>query len=66
MEVVGNPLRLSATPARPPGPAPVLDQRTDAVLERWLGVSVAQRQALRAGGVIGARPANGDLDGRQG
>ncbi|WP_200841014.1 CaiB/BaiF CoA transferase family protein, partial [Geminicoccus flavidas] len=51
--LLGNPLRLSATPVRYEKGPPVLGQDTDAVLAEYLALSADELAELRAGGVIG-------------
>jgi len=55
MRIVGNPMHMSATPAQPPRPAPLLDQHTDQVLAEVLGYDAARLARMREAGIIGAR-----------
>ncbi|MCW5889444.1 MAG: CoA transferase [bacterium] len=52
VRVDGPGFRLSATPAAPRGPGPLLGEHTDAVLARVLGLDAATIAALRAAGVV--------------
>ena len=52
MLVVGNPIKLSATPERAPRRWPTLGQHTDAVLHAELGLSDDDLRALRANKVV--------------
>ena len=52
-ETVASPLRLSETPARPAGPAPVLGQHTDEVLRTVLRYDEGRIAALRRSGAVG-------------
>ena len=52
-ETVGSPIKMSATPVRQAGPAPLLGQHTDDVLADVLGYDPARIATLREGGVIG-------------
>jgi crotonobetainyl-CoA:carnitine CoA-transferase CaiB-like acyl-CoA transferase len=51
VKVVASPMKLSATPPQPRRAPPLLGQHTDEVLAA-LGLDAAERQALRARGVI--------------
>jgi crotonobetainyl-CoA:carnitine CoA-transferase CaiB-like acyl-CoA transferase len=53
VRTVGSAIHLSETPPHPPGPAPLLDQHTDAVLRDVLGLGAAEIAALRGQGAIG-------------
>ena len=53
MLVVGNPIKLSGTPERPPRRWPTLGEHTDAVLRDELGLRDDDLRALRGKGVIG-------------
>ncbi len=53
LHVVGNPVKLSRSAPRPVERWPTLGQHTDAVLERELGLTAPEREALREKGVIG-------------
>ncbi|HZN27060.1 MAG TPA: CoA transferase [Burkholderiales bacterium] len=56
VRVVRSPVRLSATPARPPTPSPVHGQHTHEVLREVLGLPQDEIAKLEAAGVIaGAR-----------
>ncbi|HZR81134.1 MAG TPA: CoA transferase [Candidatus Binatia bacterium] len=57
MLVAGNPIKLSATPERPPKRWPTLGQHTDDVLARELGMRDDELRGLRERGVIGGGPA---------
>jgi CoA:oxalate CoA-transferase len=50
--VPGPPLKFSATPPRAVSAAPELGEHTDDVLSGWLGLGAADRQRLRADGII--------------
>ncbi len=52
LKTVASPLRLSATPVRSPGPAPLLGAHTEEVLLQYLGMGVEEVAALRESGVI--------------
>ena len=52
----GQPVRMSATPARVHRPAPCLGQHNDQVLRDLLGLSADELDVLREKGVIGDRP----------
>lgn len=54
--IVGFPTRLSRTPASYRAAPPYLGQQTDAVLTQRLGLDEATLEALKTGGIIGARP----------
>lgn len=51
--LIGNPLKLSATPVDLGRPPPALGADRDAVLESWLGLDASARDALAARGVFG-------------
>lgn len=50
--LVGNPIRLSASPVEYRYAPPLLGQHTEQVLSDWLGMSVSELQGLRGDGVI--------------
>ncbi len=52
-ETVGSPIKMSGTPPKPAGPAPLLGQHTDEVLGDVLGYDTGKIARLRQGGVIG-------------
>jgi crotonobetainyl-CoA:carnitine CoA-transferase CaiB-like acyl-CoA transferase len=52
IEVVANPVRLSATPVDYRIPPPLLGEHTEAVLGRLLGMGAAEVAALREKGVV--------------
>jgi formyl-CoA transferase len=52
----GIPVKFGGTPARVQGPPPLLGEHTDEVLQGILGLDDAAVAALRAQGVVGARP----------
>lgn len=52
VRVVGNPVRMSKTPARKPTPSPALGEHTREVLREFLGLSAAEIAALEAAGVV--------------
>ena len=52
----GQPVRMSATPARLHRPAPCLGQHNDQVLQGLLGLSADELDVLREKGVIGNQP----------
>ena len=56
VHVVRSPVRLSQTPAREPGPSPVLGEHTREVLGGMLGLKDAEIDALAAAGVFGKPP----------
>lgn len=51
--LLGNPIKMSATPPAYAHPPPFLGQHTDAVLAELLAVDAAERERLRRAGVIG-------------
>jgi crotonobetainyl-CoA:carnitine CoA-transferase CaiB-like acyl-CoA transferase len=53
VQMVGVPVKLSATPGRVREPAPMLGQHTDEVLRHYLKLDEAAITALRAAGAIG-------------
>ncbi|MFM7143380.1 MAG: CaiB/BaiF CoA transferase family protein [Alphaproteobacteria bacterium] len=53
MLVVGNPIKLSGTPERPPRRWPTLGEHTDALLRDELGLRDDDLRTLRGKGVIG-------------
>jgi formyl-CoA transferase len=53
MLVVGNPIKLSGTPERPPRRWPTLGEHTDRVLRTELGLDESAVRGLRERGVIG-------------
>ncbi|MCU0889327.1 MAG: CoA transferase, partial [Rubritepida sp.] len=52
VQVIANPVKLSATPPDHRSPPPVLGQHTEAVLSDLLGLSAGEITALREGGVL--------------
>ncbi|MCZ6874077.1 MAG: CoA transferase [bacterium] len=52
IKTVASPMRLSATPVRPPSPAPLLSQHTETVLRQQLGLDEEALAALRTVGAI--------------
>jgi crotonobetainyl-CoA:carnitine CoA-transferase CaiB-like acyl-CoA transferase len=52
VELIGNPLKLSASPVGYRQPPPLLGQHTDEVLEEWLGLAADHLAALRANEAI--------------
>lgn len=52
VDLIGNPIKMSATPVDYRQPPPTLGEHTDAVLEEVLGLDAAERQALRNDGII--------------
>jgi crotonobetainyl-CoA:carnitine CoA-transferase CaiB-like acyl-CoA transferase len=63
IDVVGPPVRLSATPGRVVAPAPLLGEHTDEVLRERLGLAGDQIAGLRERGAIGAaHPAGASSD----
>jgi crotonobetainyl-CoA:carnitine CoA-transferase CaiB-like acyl-CoA transferase len=52
VRVVGSPVRMSATPAREPGPSPVHGQHTEEVLREVLAMSADEIRRLAAAGVV--------------
>ena len=50
--VIGAPQHFSSTPAGIPGPAPLLGQHTDYVVQELLGLSAAEAQRLGEEGVL--------------
>ena len=57
VQMVGVPVKLSATPGRVREPAPMLGQHTDEVLRHYLKLDEAAITALRAAGAIGKKRA---------
>lgn len=53
VEIPGNPVKMSQTPAEEFSPPPLAGQNTDAVLQEFLKLSEPQIAALRANGVLG-------------
>jgi len=53
MAVVGNPMRLSATPVQYRHGAPRLGEHAQAVLQDWLGAGAEEIARLRAAGALG-------------
>jgi len=54
MRAVGNPVRLSKTPAQMRTPAPLLGEHTHEVLKDVLGMSATEIGTLQAKGVVAA------------
>ncbi len=52
IHVVGNPVKLSGSPEPPAERWPTLGRDTDEILERDLGMTPAERAALREQGAI--------------
>jgi crotonobetainyl-CoA:carnitine CoA-transferase CaiB-like acyl-CoA transferase len=52
VDLVGNPIRMSATPVADRRAPPALGEHTDEVLADWLGLSRDAAAALRASGVV--------------
>jgi len=52
LTVVQSPVRLSTQPVPTPGRPHELGEDSDAVLQRWLGLSADEVQAWRAAGVV--------------
>ena len=52
VDLIGNPIKLSATPVSYRRAPPTLGQHTDEVLEEWLGLGADERQQLHDNGVI--------------
>jgi crotonobetainyl-CoA:carnitine CoA-transferase CaiB-like acyl-CoA transferase len=52
INVLGSPLKLSATPSSVREAPPTLGQHTEAVLSRDLGLSQQEIEGFRAAGVI--------------
>lgn len=52
VELIGNPLRFSASAVGYRRPPPLLGQHTNEVLEEWLGLTEERRAVLRSDGVI--------------
>ena len=48
MRVLGNPIKMSGTPAAPQGPAPKLGEHTEQILLDVLGLTPEAVRALRA------------------
>ena len=57
VQMVGVPVKLSATPGRVREPAPMLGQHTDEVLRQYLKLDEAAITALREAGAIGKKRA---------
>jgi len=53
VRLIGNPIKMSETPVSYRHAPPVLGEYTDQVLEEMLGMDAAERETLRAAGVIG-------------
>jgi crotonobetainyl-CoA:carnitine CoA-transferase CaiB-like acyl-CoA transferase len=53
VQMVGVPVKLSATPGQVREPAPLLGQHTDEVLQHYLGLEAAAIATLRSAGAIG-------------
>ena len=53
VSLIGNPLKMSETPVSYRHAPPVLGEHTDAVLEEILEIGEAERNTLRAAGIIG-------------
>ena len=51
-ETVGSPIKMSGTPVRQAGPAPLLCEHTDEVLADVLGYDAAKIAALRESGTV--------------
>jgi crotonobetainyl-CoA:carnitine CoA-transferase CaiB-like acyl-CoA transferase len=58
VQMVGVPVKLSATPGRVREPAPMLGQHTDEVLRHYLKLDEAAITALREAGAIGEKRAH--------
>jgi len=52
VDLIGNPLKFSGTPVSYRTPPPALGQHTDDILEDMLGLDAAERERLKASGVI--------------
>ena len=52
VDLIGNPIKLSATPVSYRRAPPTLGQHTDEVLEEWLGLGADERRQLHDSGVI--------------
>lgn len=52
VDLIGNPLKLSGTPASYRRPPPMLGEHTDELLSEVLGLDAAERDTLRSNGVI--------------
>ena len=54
--VVGNPIKLSATPAVPDARWPTLGPHTEEILRKDLGLETSEIDSLREAGVIRSGP----------
>ena len=61
VRVVGSPVRLSKTPAKPPTPSPIHGQHTEEVLREVLGLSAAEIAKLESAAVIGTARSRGRM-----
>ncbi|MEJ8569858.1 CaiB/BaiF CoA-transferase family protein [Microbaculum marinum] len=52
VDLIGNPLKFSATPASYRRPPPVLGEHTDEVLDEVLGLDATERSRLRDDGIV--------------
>ena len=52
VDLIGNPIKMSETPAAYNRSPPTMGQHTDEVLEEMLGLSEDERDKLRAAGLI--------------
>ena len=52
IQVIANPVKLSATPPDYRSPPPVLGEHSESVLSRLLGMSAAEVAALREKGIV--------------
>ena len=52
IDLIGNPVKFSETPATYRKPPPVLGEHTDEVLEEMLGLDEGERKKLRSDGIV--------------
>ena len=52
VNLIGNPIKLSETPATYRHPPPILGQHTEEILQQILGMTEEQTKTLRESGII--------------